>query len=85
MAELLNDLAVILFLDGELGVSFGISFGDVLFILSVVDVIGIREAWIFGLVDCIKELEDIAANELIVSIYFKRDGVIFAVVMHCVI
>lgn len=47
--------------------------------------IGVREAWIFGLVDCVEELEDVAADELIVSVYFERDGVIFAIVMDCVV
>ena len=83
--KLLNDFAVVLLLDGELGVSFGISLGDVLLIIGVVDVVGVGEAWIFGLVDSVEELEDMAADELVVAVHFEGDGVIFTVVVNCVV
>lgn len=70
MPKFLNDFAVILLLDGELGVCLGISFGDVLFILSVVNMVGVGESWIFGLVHCVEEFEDEVANELVISVYF---------------
>ena len=62
MPEFLNNLTVVLVFNNDGCIRLRVPLREILFLLGIMDMIGVSKAWIFGLIDGVEKLENISTT-----------------------